>query len=235
VGILAMIDDKIAPNPQHRRALSTLTSARRKAVVGALLLAVLLIAAASSWSQIQPVGAKAADDILRLLEGRSPGERGEAKLSKAKQARTLGRAVPKAPAEPQERVLGKIFPPETEIATPEELLAAQFPELPVEGDAAEFVELPQLAALGGPGSGAIPGMPVFVGGGGGSGGGGNGGGGNGDGGSVIPPGVIPQPPAVPEPGTWLLMLLGTFLCAAALRRHRRTQPGKKVLRCAPGS
>jgi hypothetical protein len=228
--MLAMNDDKIAQNPQRWGALPALTSTRRKAFVGALLLAALFIAAASSWSQIQPVGARAADDIIRLLEGRSPGERGEAKLSKAKQARTLGRAVSEAPAEPQERVLGKIFPPETAIATPEELLLAQLPELPVDGGAPEIAELPQLAALGSPGLGAIPGTPVFVGGGGGS-----GGGGNGDGGSVIPPGVITQPPAVPEPGTWLLMLLGTFLCAAALRRHRSTQPENRIPRCAPGS
>jgi hypothetical protein len=225
----------MARNPQRWMALPVLTPARRKIFVGALLLAALLIAAASSWSQIQPVGATAADELLRLLEGRSPGERGEAKLSKAKQAKTLGRAVPKTLSEPRERVLGKIFPPETEIATPEELLLAQFPELLVEGEAAEFVELPQLAALGGSGLGPIAGTPVFLGGGGGgNGGGGNGGGGNGGGGSVIPPGVIISPPAVPEPGTWSLMLLGTFLCAAALRRHRRTQPGKKALRCAPG-
>jgi hypothetical protein len=203
-----------------------MTSSRQKMLVAVLLaglfLAALFSAAALSWPQIKPIGAQAADDIIKLLEGRSPGERGEATLSKTKQAKPLATALSQTPAEPQERVLGKIFEPESEIATPEELLAAQFPARPFAGEAPDFAELPQLAALAGLGGGAIPGMPVFVGGGGG-------------GGVTIPPAGITQPPAVPEPGTWSMMLLGTFLCAAALRRSRRPQPGKRVLRCAPGT
>lgn len=72
------------------------------------------------------------------------------------------------------------------------------------------------------------------GGGGGSGsGGGAGGGGGGGGGPIaeVPPAVSPSTPAipavpapVPEPSTWLSMIVGLAMTAAALRRRRRAAP-----------
>ena len=72
------------------------------------------------------------------------------------------------------------------------------------------------------------GFPQIVGGGGGGGGGGGspGNGGSGPGGGspgTGGPGSTPPvdvTPAVPEPGTWALMLLGMGLCGFTMRRRR---------------
>ena len=67
---------------------------------------------------------------------------------------------------------------------------------------------------------------IVAGGGGGGGAGGGGGSGGGDGGSSgggITPGVTPPPlpGAVPEPGSWMLMIGGFAIVGGALRRRRR--------------
>ena len=79
------------------------------------------------------------------------------------------------------------------------------------------------SVLPGPAFGPTP--AVFVGGGGGPGGGGGGpgGGGGGPGGGGGGPPGIEVPPVVapvPEPATWLTMILGFYILARALRRQR---------------
>lgn len=71
-----------------------------------------------------------------------------------------------------------------------------------------LVTSPIGAGPGGGGGGFVGGPPT-----GGSSGGGSSGGGDGD------PGVPPIVPVVPEPGTWLMMLLGFFGLGAAMRRR----------------
>lgn len=128
--------------------------------------------------------------------------------------------------EPAERALGKMFEPEVEpvvigdgpLASPDALLTN-----------------PQIASLGDfglPAEGTsfdVPpgliGLPQFIGGGGaggggpGSGGSGPGGGSPGGGGTVSPP-TVEVPSAVPEPGTWAMLLLGMGLCGFTMRRRR---------------
>jgi hypothetical protein len=55
-------------------------------------------------------------------------------------------------------------------------------------------------------------------------GGGGGAGGGGGGGAIgqLPPPPV-QVPSVPEPSTWVMMLMGAALCGASMRRQRRLQ------------
>src|SRR5690606_1886908 len=125
---------------------------------------------ASYWQQITPIGAKAASSVIALLEGRSPGERAEGRLVKAKA--TLGENGRQLLIPPEERILGKVFPPpasEGDLGNPEELLTLI---LPPEDFGIVLEELPeglQTASLGGPSGGAPAGVPVYWGGGGGAG------------------------------------------------------------------
>ena len=157
---------------------------------------------------------------------RSPGERSDAELIKGKGKGDLDFA---GPIEPEQRALGKIIDPLDEDFT-EEPLGKELANTPV-------VTLPEFAEeVGGPGGGgsATP-DPFLVGlltggggggggdGSGGGGGGSGGGGGGGGGGGENPPPPPPPPPvsAVPEPESWLMMILGMGLCGAALRRRRK--------------
>ncbi|NTZ42123.1 PEPxxWA-CTERM sorting domain-containing protein [Altererythrobacter sp. SALINAS58] len=169
--------------------------------------------------------------ITGLLEARSPGERTTAELTKAK-LRDRGAAVPSKSAQvPTERVLGKIFLPEMgnqPAASSKELLSLPTlflppAEMPIadEGTGQLISFFPSGPVFGG-GGGFGP--PSFIGGGGSGGGGSGGGGGGGGSGGGIP--SIPPPdqiPAVPEPSTWVLMLIGAAMCGASMRRQRRAQ------------
>lgn len=155
--------------------------------------------------------------ILQTLAARSPGERGSVALGKPQSAK-VALPVEDEPGKsgPTQRALGKIF-------TPEELGLA-----PAGGPAAALAApgvplgaAPALAGLPGGGLGSAGG-----GGAGGGTGGGTGGGGAGGGGSAIgPPGAGVGPPTipsgVPEPATWVMMILGVALAGGALRRGRR--------------
>lgn len=165
--------------------------------------------------------------IAGLLKARSPGNRTDAKLTKSK-ARSGSTELPLVPE--SERMLGKIFPPddlEHVLRRPEELLAGNpsieqlielSPELSTPDDFAET----QLAGVM-PSSGGIGGPGWFIGGGSGGGGSsGGGGGGAGGGGGDQPPALPPSAvPAIPEPSSWAMMILGVLLCAASMRRQNR--------------
>lgn len=148
-------------------------------------------------------GAPTTIDALAMLLGRSPGERvGEHLASiKAKKEEVLENEAR------SDKVLGKIFPssslespgflPSTPFATSSDLLVDQ----PVFQDQ---LSTNLLNTYGGPADVQqfAPAMAA----------GGNYG--------VAPPIGIPSPAAaVPEPGTWALMLMGFALCGAALRRR----------------
>jgi hypothetical protein len=211
-------------------ALATLMS--RYVTTGALLatgtVALLLLAAPAA----ELVGAQgAASEILRLLDARSPGERSNAQLAKGKPKKTAadGRK------DVSEQALGKVFPPRESVTdTPEELLAkfvpAGVPSIAVP------LEIPSvgLTDVAPPGDLPITGLPALIGGGGGSGGlpfvGGGlsvGGGGDGDGGTsgggTPPVTTTPVTSAVPEPATWMMMILGFFACGWTMRRKERKE------------
>ena len=154
-----------------------------------------------------------AGGITALLAVRSPGMRTGAELTKTKRNRV---SPPR-----HERALGKIRRP----VLPPEFLKALAPGLEV-ADIAPIVDLNPLigppvqqfalAELspgggtgGGPGAPGLPGAPGFpIGGGGGS--------------TSTPPITDTPPPippsAVPEPGTWAMMLLGFFAMGLKVRR-----------------
>jgi hypothetical protein len=204
----------------------------RKRVLSALAISIgLMGVAAFTWSGDRLVG-NPIKSITSLLEGRSPGERGTATLTKLRKE-----ASKKKREEVHQRVLGKVFPPIPPESVPPQQLLEFGP--PISFEELEFpgITLPETAERSSTLNG---GAPIYVpliaragsgpdNGGSGSGGGGSGGGIGGDigGGTGEAPtvgGVLPTIPevssAVPEPGTWALMLLGSFLSAAALRRDR---------------
>lgn len=161
---------------------------------------------------------KLGSEAIDALEARSPGPRigGIALKGKGKRARALPRerlAKAKPKPAPTEKALGKIFYP-SEFAL--NSVPAALPGLP-------SLDFAPPVIGGGAGSPFVPGTPggggfVFVppGGGGGSppptGGGGGG----------TPPPPPPPPSAVPEPATWLLMIIGFGVIGGALRRKKAT-------------
>lgn len=159
-------------------------------------------------------GAAPVQHLLSMLDARSPGEREKGELTQSKVAKT---AVDNL----RPRALGKTFPPKP---TPTEQLAKVIvpatPTAPVE--VVPPIAPPTLAEVVTPSPAfAAPslasfGPPII-------GGGGGGGGGTppGDTGTVPPVQVPPVTAAVPEPGTWLMMLFGFGVVGSALRPRRR--------------
>jgi hypothetical protein len=182
-----------------------------------------------------------------MLDLRSPGSRPAGSLASAKPVPASSAAAPKtAVGAPRQRALGKIFPPEDASPfvdtdafappfQPDVLVAALPPEPLPDGLVAAGP-----AGLGG-GNGGIGGGGGGTGGGvvpGGGGGGGGGtvpgGGGGGIGGEPSP--AAPPVAAVPEPGTWLMMIIAFGFCGAMLRRGRsRLRVGGREPSCAPAS
>jgi hypothetical protein len=204
---------------------------------GAFLLALASALAIANFMQVDLAGATAdrAKSFMQLLTDRSPGERTEAQLTKHRAAHVLAEreAAPELP-----KVLSDVLAAPGPAAVVQSALApVPVPEF------ATISSAPAIAAamLPGPGGGVFIGGGSGGGGGGsggggggsGGGGGGGGGGGSGGGGGGSTPGQptpltpstpeTPDTPAVPEPGTWMTMLLGFGLIGATLRRQRSQQ------------
>lgn len=173
--------------------------------------------------------------VLAMLNARSPGERASGELVSSKPLANAGpsqRALGKIFAPPTDRALGKIFGPEG-IGGPPSVGDFAPPFLP---DTLAALPPQPLASTGPFGAapagpfGAAPFGPIGaapVGGGGGVGPIVGGGPGTGGGGANLPV------PAVPEPSTWLMMIIAFGLCGYMLRRQRR--PRKVASSCSPAS
>lgn len=166
--------------------------------------------------------AAALKDPLAVLDQRSPGPRGEAKLSKTKKERVLastreresGAKIASGPVVPRERVLANMRERPQILPLAD---ASQLPEFsPVLDD-----PIPTLAPQSftpTPTTPPPPFFPPFI--------------PTGPGGSSGPTPPPPTPPvsAVPEPTTWITMILGFFAIGATIRHSRRNQakPTKKT-------
>lgn len=212
-------------------AITTFLGSRLR--VGAMAIALLLLAIMSITIPAfgGDGGALLAQttDVLNRFVDRSPGERDETNLLKGKERkeksladRLFGRRV--NDGEPDQRALGKIFdtPPEDSI---KELLPDPPGPLAL-GEPVPSGLLP-VGDIGAPGGGTPSGFPggistVAPSGPGGIPGGPNPG--NPTPGGPTDPGGEPPVAAVPEPGTWALMLIGFGFCGAVLRRRRKPVP-----------
>lgn len=152
-----------------------------------------------------------ASDMAAMLAERSPGARTTAELTKTKRKHLA--------SQPHERALGKIRRP----VLPSQFLKALAPGLetadvppvvdlnPLIGPIAPPITLAEISpgdTLAGPPGPGFPGIPIA-----------------GGGGSIFspPPTNTPPiilPPAVPEPATWAMMLLGFLGLGVQLRRVR---------------
>ena len=150
-----------------------------------------------------------AKSLADLLSQRSPGERTEAQLTKTKRARALTRhrlPAPKLGSPPSAKDLAKILlPPATELPV---AAANPVPLMQVPPTLAQIVSPP--------GGGSTP--IVTPPGGSTPGGGTTPGGGNPP--LITPPTTPELIPAVPEPGTWAMMLLGFGCIGWRLRRDK---------------
>ena len=169
-------------------------------------------------------------NAVQAFLGRSPGERGAVDVLKGKaKEKIAGNNKPGGKPKPTQRALGKVFDdPLVSVAGP--LAAPPAVEfLPL--DAGPSVAALPAVALPGPiGSGVF--SPGF------GGVGFIGGVGGGDG-VLPPPAAQPAPPpvvaAIPEPSTWILLLMGFAAVGSSLRRKK---PGpfskpKRAGNCVP--
>ena len=162
-------------------------------------------------------------NTVQAFLGRSPGERGAVDILKGKvTSKVAANDKPAGKPKPSQRALGKTFDdPLVSLAGPiSPAPAVEF--LPLDA-APTSAGLPAVANSGPTGSGGF--SPGF-GGGGFIGGGGGGGGGSGGDGTVPPvaaPPVLPPVAApVPEPSTWILLLIGFAAVGSSLRRKKAT-------------
>ena len=193
----------------RRRRRTTIAACALIAVSGPASLAFLGVGS----SDVARAAESGAKNLSDLLAQRSPGERTQAELTKIKKARALAKtrhAIPASAARgPPPFVLARLLLPPVE-------------EFPVDlGKPAATAQTPTPFSFfspppGGGGGGVVVTPP------------------GGGGGGVTPPGQTPPeggnppppptelvvpPPAVPEPGTWAMMLLGFGLMGWSLRRE----------------
>lgn len=193
------------------------TASRRtlQRAAGALVVALLVVGSASYfiYPPARQAAARQADNLLEMLEARSPGVRETGELTKIKAERPQLADEPV----PEERALGKVFgaPPPNGLA--DHLEPPTYSLIDGGGDTSVVPPALTIADFAPTGTSAGPvfGPPVA-------------------GNLILPPGgggaiasppvnpVVPTPetPAVPEPSTWSVLIAGFAMCAAAMRKRR---------------
>jgi hypothetical protein len=218
--------------PRRRRASSTHRKSRtRLPWKRGLLLAFLLTGTfvASVSQESRTAFAEILRDPLSVLSERSPGERAPGALHRSKPAKQLAAATLPPPFAPAERVL-------SEVRTRPPILFG--PDTPISGLIAPEAAAPTFvpAALSTVPGGSVPGLPglPFI------------GIPPGSDDDVTPPGEEPEtpdtpdtpelpPPPIPEPGTWLTMILGFLAAGLAMRRRRSFGTMRRVQAGATGT
>lgn len=200
------------PTPGIRlmsRSRRRVVQRRRREIIGggaALALALGSALAVASFTGTDLAGAASAraHNLVDLLEQRSPGVRTEDQLTKTKARHAM---------------LAEHAPAPVEAAVTENLAEVLAPPPPSYLPVVQADTPPELSFMPMPG-----GVFLSPGGGGGGGGGGSPDGGTpgGGGGGPLPPPNTPTipVPAVPEPGTWMTMLVGFGILGWALRRGK---------------
>ena len=178
-------------------------------------------------------------NAVQAFLGRSPGARGATDTLKGKAKPKLAENTP-APSttKPTQRALGKTFDEPLQSLAGPLAPAAPIEFLPLD-TSSSGATLPAIALPIPVGGGFF--SPVTGGFGGGIGGGGGGGGGGDTPTPPPPPGPPPPPPpiaaAVPEPSTWMLLLIGFAAVGASLRRANSNQNSgsRRAGNCATAS
>lgn len=198
------------------RKVAQFLTVQNGAIALSLMLAVGTGAALSVGGQ-NSILQQGSDALASFIE-RSPGIRQAADLLKGKKAaKGVAPLLAGKSAEPlpTQRALGKIFdtPPELALADMSAPLASVGPLALQPGPLLGLGNAGSLPGGGAPGGGFTgpPGFIVVP------------GPNPGDGG---PPVIPPTPPDVvapiPEPGVWMMMMIGLAFCGAALRRRNRS-------------
>ena len=184
--------------------------------VGGLLIIALPIGyTASNGSKASRFIAAALADPLAVLEGRSPGVRASGALAQSKPKKKL----PTGLAKPSERVLANVRSrPTVPAAVPESGAQSPLTAMPGLFDATPATESvlgsttdsPTVSNPGSVGGGLLPITPGLI----------AGGGTPATGPTADIPTPVPVTP-VPEPQTWLMMLIGFMMMGKALRSRPR--------------
>ncbi len=208
-------DTRVVIDRMRRHRRSIVQRKRRQHVLasaGALALALSAAAGVAGLTDTDLGGAAAARALgfMDLMEQRSPGARTAAQLSKTRPIqRVLAAREPEAPWLPAS--LAQVLAPPVVSLLPVDLGPPAIPQL------ALFAKPPASPFLVPPPGG---GTSDCCGGGGGGGGGKDGGGG---GTETTTPTIITNIQPVPEPSTWMTMLLGFGLAGWLLRRERNAK------------
>ena len=188
---------------------------RRLAIAGFACLAgvasaPLAVMSYNDASDLALPGVQAAERLMAMLDARSPGERAagaltQTKLRLASSPRKNTPVKPQPPVTPPIEELARIINP-----VPPALPVDVVPPILPPPAAAEIIPPASLLASAPPGfsSGIIGGGGGFV---------------APPGSSAPPTSEVPPPPvtsAVPEPGTWAMMLLGFAMIGSATRRRK---------------
>lgn len=187
---------------KRRRVAQRKRRHRIAGAAGALAFALSTAVAVAGFTGTDLVGAATAraESLADLLDQRSPGARIGGALTKTKHRTLAERSAP--PAAAPEDLAQVIAPPETAMVPVPLGAAPDLEYLSPPQTLASLVAPPQVVGSGGccGGGGGKPGTP---------------------GGPLSPPSAPPlQTPAVPEPATWMTMLLGFGFTGWALRRNR---------------
>jgi hypothetical protein len=231
----AISDPKVARAIRRSRAVRAARKSRKRKRIIAATCSALLLGGALSFSLSGLTAADAvyasvqkAKSLADLLAQRSPGERTEAQLTKHKRAGALARhriPAPKLGTPPSAMELAKILlPPAVGAPVPAANPASVLQTPPV--------TLAQIVGPGGaifvsPPGGGTPGGGITPGGETPPGGGTPPGGETPPGGNppiVTPPTSPELVPAVPEPGTWAMMLMGFGFIGWRVRREQPAPP-----------